>query len=44
MRFLSRSRLAKSPVNSLAEMVRKTGRESEGPSGDFVKVAFTVPS
>ena len=44
MRFHSGSRLFKSPVSLLAEMDRKTGEESEGPSGDFDKVAFTVPS
>ena len=44
LRFHSRSRLFKSPVGLLAEMDRKTGEESEGPAGEFDKVAFTVPS
>ncbi len=44
MRFFSGSRLPKSPISLLVEMGRKTGGEPEGPSGDFAKVAFTVPS
>ena len=43
MRFFSGSRHPEVPLLA-AEMGRKTGREPEGPSGDFVKVAFTVPS
>ncbi len=42
MKFEFGNKLVKCPPKK--ELISQTGDELEGPAGDFVKVAFTVPS
>jgi hypothetical protein len=42
MKFEIGNKLVKRPPKK--ELISQTGDELEGPAGDFVKVAFTVPS
>lgn len=44
MKFGIGNKLVRRPYHLWWEIASETGTGLEGPSGDFVKMAFTVPS